>query len=233
MLATMGAVMVAAMFVNWIDVNGQIEMNGWRFAWETQRWLLLVPFAGAALLAAASTRSQHTRLAAVIAGALVAGDVIYQFSKDLIHADLSTWLVLGGAGAILGGAGKDGRAWRIGGGVAVLAGFFAPWSNESLYALLTHDFARAVLDALGVTVRVLWLIPVAAVGAIVAGLTPSARGGRYALAAGVTVYGAFLWMIGSAANVVLAWGAWATLGASAVALVLGLVAPGAAKSAKV
>jgi hypothetical protein len=225
-LATMGVVMVAAMFVNWVDVNGQIEMNGWRFAWDTDRWLLLVPVVGAALVAAASTRSRHTRLAAVLAGALVAGDVLYDLSKDLVHADLATWLVLGGAGAILAGLGKDGRGWRIGGGLAVLAGFFAPWTHNSLYGLLTDDLARTILDHMGVTVRVLWLIPLAAIGGIVAGLDRKPSGGRLALASGVAIYGAFLWLIGSAANVVLAWGAWATLAASAVALVLGVLASG-------
>jgi hypothetical protein len=225
-LTLVGTVMVASMFVNWIDV-GAVEWSGWRFA-RSEHYLFLVPLLGAVLAASAATRARHTRAAAIGAGALIVGAVLYDLSRRAIHADLSTLLVLGGAGMVLAGRGDHGKLWRIGGGVAVLAGFFAPWDANSLFTLLTDRTVRMVLDHLGVAMRTLWLIPIAAIAAIATAAMPPAIGRKVGTVAAVAVYGALLVLVGTTASIVLAWGAWTTLGAAAVALAVGLLARGPA-----
>jgi hypothetical protein len=219
-LGTVGVVMVVSMVFAWVDAFGQTT-SGLRLALDANHWLFLVPAAGALLVAAASTRSEYTRIAAIAAGAVVSGDVMFQFAKGLLHSGVDSWLVFGGAAVILGGISDRKRSWRIAGGAAVLAGFFAPWTHESMFRALW-----AAGDVFGdmFSFRVLWLVPVAGATAIFSGAQSAARGGKLALASGLAVYGSFLWVIGSAAVLVLGWGAWAAFGASTVALVLGLFA---------
>lgn len=221
LLTVVGAVMFGAFFLAWIT-DGP---SGFSLAWDGERWLFLAPIAGAALAAAAATGASYTRLAAIVAGVVVAGDVGYELLKGVVHGGLDLWLMLGGALVVLAGAPEKNKALRAVGGIAVLVGFFAPWT-ESTFSMLTSeaaDFARMM----GISVRVLWLIPLAGVGAIAS----SAVGGKkLAIASGLGVFGALMWMIGSVANMVFAWGAWMTLGASAIALVVGVLAPGSAPS---
>ena len=217
-LSVAGVALVASMFLSWIDLGGEYTRSGLGLAWDENHWLFLVPVAGALLVAAAATRSEFTRLAAIFAGIVVTGYALFDMSRSMIHAGLDTWLMLGGAGVILAGA-KDRALWRGAGGVLVLAGFFAPWADISLW-----DMLRATSGwNSGLTVHVLWLIPLAGVvGIISAG---NARNGKQlAIAAGATIYGAFLWAIGSMAYLVFGFGAWAALGASTVALVIGVLA---------
>jgi hypothetical protein len=133
-------------------------------------------------------------------------------------------LVFGGAGAILGGVSSRRSSWRIVGGLAVLAGFFAPWSDDSMFAVLRSDDLSVITEGFGVTVRILWLIPVAAVVAIGSGVSSSPKSSGAALGAGLVVLGSIAWTIASFASLVLDSGAWAALAASAIALVVGLLA---------
>ncbi|MEO8705539.1 MAG: hypothetical protein ABI867_36250 [Kofleriaceae bacterium] len=226
-LTAVGVVLIGSMFVNWIDV-GWGSSSGFGIAWEHKHWLFLVPVVGALLVAAASTRSEYTRLAAVAAGVVVSGMVMFQFAKSIVFdGGVDTWLIFGGAGVILGGISSTRKSWRVAGGIAVLAGFFAPWDHDSMFRGLTSEGVD-MLAAFGVTIRVLWLIPLAGVAAIASGVSAGPRSGRLALASGVVVFGSVAWVLGSLANLVLAWGAWAALGASALALVIGVLAPGQA-----
>lgn len=214
--------MIGAFFLAWINDG----TSGLSLAWDGERWLFLSPIAGGALVAAAASRASYTRLAAVVAGVVVAGDVGYELMKGVFHGGLDLWLMLGGALVVLAGVPDKNKSLRVVGGIAVLVGFFAPWT-ESTFSMLTSeaaDFARMM----GISVRVLWLIPLAGVGAIISG---GAGGKKLAVASGLGVFGALMWMIGSVANMVLAWGAWMTLGASAIALVVGVLAPGASAPA--
>ena len=216
-LGAAGVVMVVSMLFSWIDAFGE-SPSGLRLAWDGNHWLFLVPAAGALLAAAASTRSELTRLAAIAAGVVVAGDVTFEFAKGILHSGLDGWLVLGGAGAILGGISAKSRHLRVAGGLAVLAGFFAPWTHDSMFRALWA--MGGAFDS----VRVLWLIPTAGITAIASGADTTPRGSKLALASGLAVYGSILWVIGSAAWMLFGWGAWGAFGASAVALVLGLFA---------
>ena len=226
LLSAIGAVLVASMFVNWVDVGGE-SATGLGLAWEHEHWLFLVPVVGVLLAVAAGSRSEYTRLAAIAAGVVVSGNVMFQFAKTLfVDGGVDTWLVFGGAGVILGGVAATRRSWRVVGALAVLAGFVAPWDDQSMWRLLTSRELDFLTDGLGITVRVLWFVPLAAIVAIGSGVSSHAKAGRVALVAGLAVFGAFAWMIGSAANLVLAWGAWAALGSSALALVIGVLAPG-------
>ena len=217
-LAVAGVVLVASMFLNWIDLGGDWSRSGLGLAWDDNHWMFLVPLAGGLLVAAASTRSEFTRLAAIFAGTVITGYVLFDLSRSIIHSGLDTWLMLGGAGVLLAGASRERVSWRAAGGALVLAGFFAPWTDESLWKGLT---AASGWD-MGITIRVLWLIPLAGVvGIISAG--NAANGKKLALASDAAVYGAFLWVIGSTAYLVFGLGAWAALGASTVALVIGVL----------
>jgi hypothetical protein len=226
-LSIVGAVLVGSMLVNWIDIGWETQ-TGLGVAWEHKHWLFLVPVAGALLVATASTRSEYTRLAAIAAGVVVSGAVMFQFAKSIVFdGGVDTWLIFGGAGAILGGIPSTRKSWRIAGGVAVLAGFFAPWDSTSMFQVLTSDGVD-MLAAFGVTIRLLWLVPLAGIAAIASGVSAGPKSGRLALASGVAVFGSVAWVLGSFANLVLAWGAWAALGASALALIIGVLAPGSA-----
>jgi hypothetical protein len=133
------------------------------------------------------------------------------------------WLMLGGAVVVMFGSVDKHRALRGAGGLAILIGFFAPWTSDSLFRGLWA--AGDVADMFGISTAVLWLIPLAGIAAIVSSNQTGIRGRRLALGAGIAVFASILWFIGSIANMVFARGAWATFGASATALVLGLVAP--------
>jgi hypothetical protein len=219
-LAVVGAVLVGAFFVSWINDG----TSGLSLAWHEEHWLFLVPISGALLAATASAKSEHTRIAAVVAGLLVAGDLCFEMLRGMLHGGLDLWLMLGGAIAVLAGAGTKQRVLAAGGGIAILVGFIAPWTSQALFSTLTSDSAE-LAAALGINIKILWLIPAAGIAAIVASGMADTRGRNLALVSGIAVFGSILWMIGSVANLVFAWGAWATLGASAIALVLGLTAP--------
>lgn len=223
-LGVVGVVLVGSMVLNWIDFGGAFTARGFSLAMNDNHWLLLVPVAGIALIAGAATRSSHTRLAAIFAGVVVTGYVLFDLTRSIIHSGLDTWLMLGGAGAMLAGVGKD-RSWlRAAGGAAVLAGFFAPWVELSMAKTLWHGY----ID--GLVFKSLWLVPLAGlVGIISAGNRTS--GARLAAGAGVTVYATFLVVIGTTALMVFGLGAWLALGASSVALVIGVLARGPAETA--
>jgi hypothetical protein len=219
-LTVTGAVLVAAFFMAWIKFGD--STTGLSLAWN-EHWLFLVPISGALLAGAAGSKSEWTRLAAVGAGALIAGDMAVELLKGMLHFNLDMWLMFGGAVlAIVGSADKH-RALRGAGGLAILAGFFAPWTSDSLF----HGLRQAgdVSDMFGLSTAVLWLIPLAGIAACASANMTGIRGRRIALFSGVAVFASILWFIGSVANLVFAWGAWATFGASATALVIGLLAP--------
>jgi hypothetical protein len=76
---------------------------------------------------------------------------------------------------------------------------------------------------MGVSVRIMWLIPLAALAAIAGAAHP--QGNKIAIGSGVVIYGSILYVMFSAAKLMFGIGAWAALGASTVALVLGVLAP--------
>jgi hypothetical protein len=127
---------------------------------------------------------------------------------------------------VLAGIGAERRGLRAIGGLAVLVGVVAPWVKVSLLDVLTNDEASVAARAVGVSIGVLWAIPAAAVAAIASAFSTASWAPKAAAGAGVAIYAAFLYFLGSLATLVLGWGAWATLGAGAVALVFGLLAPG-------
>lgn len=221
-LTVAGVVLVAAFFVAWIG-NGT---TGWTIARHAEHWLFLVPISGAVLALAAGSRSSATRPAAIAAGLLVAGDLMFEMLRGALHGGLELWLMLGGAALVLASVSAKYRSLRVIGGIAVLAGFFAPWTHDSMFRGLLDgaDFAAA----LGVNIKILWLIPVAGIAAIASTKQTGPGASKLALVSGLAVFGSMLWMIGSIANLVFAWGAWATLGASTAALAIGVLAPGAA-----
>jgi hypothetical protein len=224
LLTTCGVVLVASMLVPWVSGFGDSH-TGLGLAWHQNHWLFLVPLVGAALVITAATRSELTRLAAIAAGVTISGYILFKFTKSVVlDGGIDSWLLFGGAGAILGGVSPRRAAWRIVGGAAVLAGFFAPWTDESMFKLLTSDELPFLTEGLGVTVRILWLIPVAGIVAIGSGVSTSPRSNQAALAAGLAVLGTIGWTIGSFANLVLEWGAWGAVAASAVAMVVGVLA---------
>jgi hypothetical protein len=224
-LSVVGCVLVGAFFLAWVDFGGA-RLSGLWLAWEEKPWLFLVPLSGGFLAWAAATKSPMTRLAAVAAGLLVAGDETWSFLRDVVlGSGLDMMLIFGGSALVLAGAAGHRRNLRLAGGIAALAGFFAPWDHDSLFRVLTSDLADFA-HAFGINVKIMWLIPVAAIAAISSSASASVANRRLALASGAIIGGSVIWSIGSAANLVMAWGAWLTLGASAVALVLGILAPG-------
>ncbi len=221
-LGLVGVVLVGSMLLNWIDVGGEFRMRGIGLAWEANHWLFLVPVAGAALAAGAATRSEYTRLAAIAAGISITGYVLFDVATSMLHSGLDTWLILGGAGAMLAGVSKERSMWRAVGGIAVLTGFIAPWADISMWHLLTSGFAGEM------GIRILWLVPIAAVTGIISAGS-AIKGAKLAAASGIAIYGTFLYIIGSVAWAVFGIGAWSALGASTVALIIGVLARGPAE----
>lgn len=220
-LSVVGVVLVVAFFMTWVKLFD--DASGLSIAWHQEHWLFLVPISGAALAITAGSKSSMTRLAAVVAGALIAGDMAVELLKGMLHFDLDMWLMIGGGVLAIVGAADKHRALRGAGGLMILAGFFAPWTSDSLFHGLRES--SDIASAFGLSTAALWLIPIAGIVAIVSSNQTGVRGRRMALGAGIAVFASILWFIGSVANMVFAWGAWATFGASAVALVVGLVAP--------
>ena len=220
-LSVVGVVLVGAFFLAWVNFGD--EVSGLSIAWHQEHWLFLVPISGAALAAAAGAKSNLTRLAAIAAGALIAGDMAFELLKGMLHFDLEMWLMLGGAAVVMVGSAEKHRALRGAGGLAILVGFFAPWTSDSMFRGLLAS--RDLADMFGLSTAALWLIPLAGIAALISSNKTGIHGRRLALGAGIAVFASILWFIGSIANMVFAWGAWATFGASATALVLGLVAP--------
>lgn len=223
-LAACGVVLIASMLVAWIDFGE--TRSGLSIAWHDDHWLFLVPLAGALLFTTASTRSSATRLAALGAGLVVSGDVLYEFAKGILHSGLDTWLILGGAALILYGIPQTRRSYRLAGGIAVLTGFFAPWTDESMFRMLLH-----LGGDLGLGVRVLWLIPVAGFGGVISSLESGPRGVKIALASGLVVFGAIGYVLVAVLNVFLGWGAWAAFAASGIALAIAVLARATAPKA--
>lgn len=216
MLSVVGAVLVGSMILTWVDVFG--GARGITLAWEDNHWLFLVPIAGATLLYTAATRSPHTRLAAIFAGVAVAGYVLLDVARSFVHADLASWLMFGGAGALLASTAPGRAPYRVVAGLAILAGFFAPWADVSMWdALRASDIA-----SFGLGVRLLWLVPLAGLGGILSAGN-RVTGGKLAAASGIAVFGSVLYVIGSLAWEVFGLGAWAALGASTIALVIGVL----------
>src|SRR6185312_3959502 len=84
-LSLAGVVLVGSMLLSWIDM-GDYSVRGLTLAWDENHWLFLVPLAGAVLAAAAATRSEHTRLAALFAGFVVTGYVLFNLAHSIIHS---------------------------------------------------------------------------------------------------------------------------------------------------
>jgi hypothetical protein len=221
-LSVVGAVLVGSMLLTWIDLDGLFDVRGITLAWEANHWLFIVPIAGALLLAAAASRSEYTRLAALFAGITITGYVLFGLSRGILKSGLDTWLMLGGAGALLAGVSKERAPLRAAGGLAILAGFVAPWADHSLFSVLRSGFGDDW------TVRVLWLVPLAGLAGLASAVAGN-LGPKLAAASGIAVYGAFLYVIGSVAWAVFGLGAWLALGASTVALVIGVLARGNAE----
>ena len=70
----------------------------------------------------------------MIAGLLVAGDISYEMLRGVVHSGLDLWLMLGGAVVKLLAGFSEEQSLRSIGGLAILAGFFAPWTSQSLFA---------------------------------------------------------------------------------------------------
>jgi hypothetical protein len=218
-LAVIGLSLVGSMALNWVDVGGLFSARGYSIAIDENHWLLLAPIAGIVLFLAAVTRSPHTRLAALFAGIAVAGYVLLGTARSMIHSGLDTWLILGGAGLLCASVGKGNAIGRVLGGAAVLAGFFAPWADMSMFHALTRGFTT------GISSDVLWLVPVGGVlGLLSAG---NKENGKLAVTAGGMVFGSILFVIAMVAILVFGLGAWIALGASTLALVIAVVAPAA------
>ncbi len=218
-LTVVGVALVGAFFASWVRDG----TTGLSIAWHADRWMFLVPASGLALAAASSRNSRYTRLASVAAGLVVAGDLLFDMMRGVLHGGVETWLVFGGAALVLAGVAESRRGLRAVGGIAVLAGFFAPWTSDSLFQALRHSDDLA--SAFGITLSVLWLIPIAGATAIASSMMSGPRGRGVAAISGLAVFGSMVWMLGSVANLVFAWGAWTTLAASACALALGVLAP--------
>ncbi len=224
-LSSAGAVLLIAFFLPWVSIFGH-SATGLGIAWDDNHWLFLVPLSGVALLGAA--RTEYARLAAIVAGLLVCGDVLLKSTHAMLDADLATWLVLGGAAAMLAGTSQRYASLRALGGLVVLAGFVAPWDSDSMFRSLLDSDKREMASAFGVMMYALWLVPIGAVVGLAA--SRSAKGKQLAGLAGGLVLAGILIYLGSALTAVLSWGAYATLGASTVALVLGVLAPPALRA---
>ena len=209
-LAVLGAVMVASMFFNWIDLGLGIDSTatGLTIAWQLNHWLFIVPVVGAWLTVAAIVRARHARVAAFAAGLAVAGDVAYEFGKDMIHMSTGSWLVLGGAAAVLLGVPTARRALRVLGGSAMVVGYF-----------ISGGVQTASLSLSGV------LIAIAGVVAVLSGFSQRPKARWVALAAGGSVYALLLLVLGFGAYLVFGIGAWAAFAASVVAFAIALAAP--------
>ncbi|MGE0548684.1 MAG: hypothetical protein AB7O24_23675 [Kofleriaceae bacterium] len=221
-LVLCGVVLIGSMFMTWIDVMGHTE-TGFAFAWRETKWLLLVPLVGVVLAATAATRAEATRLAAICAGLLIAGYLLFSFARTVvIDGGLDTWMIFGGAGLSIVGGASSRHTLRLVGGIAVLAGFFAPWDDQAMW----RDMLEVPAEIAGMFgLKILWLIPVGGLLSIAGALSSRRTPNLLAILGGVVVLGSISWWLLQALDVVFAFGAWSALGASTIALVLGMLVP--------
>lgn len=212
-----GLALLGSMLMRWVD-TGTLQATGLEIARNTNHWLFLIPAAGALLVLLTVTRSPHIQLAAIVAGAVTPGYMAFNMAHAFaIHAGLDTWLILGGAGLMILGAGPGGRLWRAVGGIAVLVGFFAPWTGDaSTWHVLIRQRPTYLAE------RMLWDILLAGGVGVVAAFLPS--GGKLAGMASGTILGTALFLIATVLAHVFGFGAWLALGASVIALVVGVLA---------
>jgi len=223
LLVVSGVVLVAAFFLAWIAGGGP---SGWQLAHD-ERWLYAIPASGLLLALAAGTESKYTRLAALAAGLLVCGDFAYHLLRGVIHSNLSTWMLLGGAATMLCGISPARRALRAVGGIAVLLAFFQPWEHHTAIRLTLDLSLSDLMSVMGIAIILVYASMLAAVVAIISAFTTKPWGKTAALAGGFLVFLAYFWMLLAIATLFLGWGAWMTLGASSFALVVAVVAPAA------
>lgn len=221
LLVVAGVVLIGAFFLAWIAGGGP---SGWQLAHD-ERWLFAIPASGLLLALAAGTESKYTRLAALAAGLLVCGDFAYHLLSGVVHSNLSTWMLLGGAATMLLGIPHHQRALRAVGGAAVLLAFFSPWEHRMI---VTIDISLSdLLSVMGIAIILVYASMLAAVVAIISAFTTKPWGQTAALIAGFLVFLAYFWMLLAIATLFLGWGAWMTLGASSAALVVAVIAPSA------
>jgi hypothetical protein len=225
MLVAVGCALVAAFFLSWTADWGGGGTSGWQIAHE-HRWLYAIPLGGLLLALVAGSRASYTRHVAFAVGALVVGDFAYHLLRGIVQSNLETWLLLGGGATMLVGMAPERRVLRAIGGVAVLLGLFAPWqSHDGWYVSLSFDLVDLV-SMLGVAIILIYVTAIAAVVAIASSFTERPWGRTAAMVAGLAVFVTYFWLLLAVAKLFLGWGAWITLGGSAFALVLSLVAPG-------
>jgi hypothetical protein len=221
------SILVLFVFCPWL-AGGPTGLALLRQGW----WLLIgVPIAGMAVLWTAATRSRHARLTAIIAGLAVVlcivGSVLFDL-LELVSALVQltpsswTWLLFGGSAAVLVGAAPQRRWLRAVGGIAILLGFFAPWSEISLFWVLCNTRSEEFFP---IAILAFWLVPVGGVLALAYTAVTTVRGKRLAIAAGLSVFASYALLAGTIAVDNFGWGAWMTLVLSAMAVVTGLVAP--------
>ena len=223
LLVVAGVVLLGAFFLAWIAGGGP---SGWQLAHD-EHWLYVIPASGLLLAFAAGTESKYTRLAALAAGLLVCGDFAYHLLDGVIHSNLSTWMLLGGAATMLLGIPHKQRALRAVGGAAVLLAFFQPWEHHTAIRLTVHISLRDLLSVMGIAMILVYASMLAAVVSIISAFTTKPWGKTAALIGGFLVVLAYFWMLLAIATLFLGWGAWMTLGASSFALVVAVVAPSA------
>ena len=210
-LSVVGIVLVGSMFLRWLDV-GAVQVSGFRMAWHDSHWMFLVPAAGALLVGAAALRSPRTRLAALFAGLVVSGYVVLVLGHSVVSSDLATWLILGGAAAMIAGVAPGRAVLRALGGIAVLVGFFAPWSELSRWHVLTQPHLPLFI------VNLQWGILLAGLAGVVSAFFRA--GGKLAAIAGASIYGNILYVLYVLAAAVFGVGAWVAFGASTAALAI-------------
>jgi hypothetical protein len=224
-LVVAGVVLVGAFFLDWIRDWGEGGSSGWRIARDGEHWLYAIPVSGLALALAAGSRASVTRLVALACGLLVAGDFAYHLLRDLIHSNLTTYMLLGGAAITLVGIPTERRALRAVGGAAVLLALFAPWESHAGFSVAVSISLSDLFSVLGIATILVYAAMLGAVVAIVSAFTTKPWGKTAALVAGLAVFAAYFWLLLAVANMFFAWGAWLTLGASTAALGLAVLAP--------
>lgn len=216
--AVLGAALIGSMALTWAGED-PFAVSGYVLATQFSKWLLLVPISGVCLLLLALTKSPHVRLAALAAGVVTVGYLLFVIALSMMHGGADLYMIIGGATALVIARKPQRAPLRALAGLVIIVGFFAPWTARSAFRFLIQEHT-----GLELFIHVFWLILVGGILGVASAFAKQ-KATTLAVTGAVLVFAAFATVLAIAVIFVLHFGSWIALGAGVLSMIVALVAP--------